>query len=56
VDIGVEHDRVAEARAPVDDPVGDRLGAGAVREGLDGPRVVAVDEVELDARRARVDD
>jgi Arc/MetJ family transcription regulator len=53
---GVDHDRVAEARAAVDDAVRDGLGVPAVRERLDRPRLAAVDEVELDARRAGVDD
>jgi hypothetical protein len=40
----------------VHDAVRDRLGAGSVRERLDRPGLVALDEVELDARRAGVDD
>jgi len=38
----------------VDDPVRDRLRVGVER--LDRLRLVALDEVELEARRARVDD
>jgi hypothetical protein len=40
----------------VDDAVGDGLRAGAVGERVDRPGLVALDEVELDARRAGVDD
>jgi hypothetical protein len=36
--------------------MGHSLGSRSVGERLDRPRLVAVDEVELDARRAGVDD
>jgi hypothetical protein len=38
----------------VDDPVSDGLGLHVER--LDGPRLVVLDEMELRARRAGVDD
>jgi hypothetical protein len=54
----VYHDRLAEARAAVDDPVGD--GRDAVRdciERVDRRRgAVGLDYCELQARRAGVDD
>jgi hypothetical protein len=56
VHVRVDHDRLAEAQATVDDPVRHRLGARAVGERRDRSRLGAVDEVELDARRAGVDD
>jgi hypothetical protein len=40
----------------VHDPVGHGLGARGVRERVDGPGLVVLDEMELDARRAGVDD
>ena len=57
-DVVVDEDRVAEARAAVDDAVRDR---GDIRrrgvEGRDGVRrVVRLDDRELQARRAGVDD
>src|SRR5581483_2448060 len=50
----VDHDRLAEALAAVDDPVRDRVRGDVVR--LDGARLAAVDERQLEARRAGVDD
>jgi hypothetical protein len=50
---GVHEHRLAEARAAVDDPMGRRVGR---RESVRGPGLLPVDEVQLEARRARVDD
>ena len=52
--VGVDHDRVAEARAAVDDAMRDRVDV--LRERVDLPRVVALDDVQLEALRARVYD
>jgi hypothetical protein len=52
--LAVDQDRLAEARAAVDDTVGDGLGLDVER--LDGDRLAAVDEMELRAGRAGIDD
>jgi hypothetical protein len=54
VDVRVDDDRVAKARAAVDDAVRDRVHV--LRERLDRARAIVFDDMELDARRARVDD
>jgi hypothetical protein len=51
-DVVVDRGCRDEPRPTVDDPMADRLGRDEVVNRL---RVVAVDEVELQARRARVD-
>ena len=58
-DLVVDLDRIAEALAAVDDPVADagELGShGGVEIGEHLGRLVLMDEVELQARRAGVDD
>ena len=58
LDGGVDQHRIAERRATVDDAVRDSVDARRQRgERLDSPRLVrGVDNRELQARRARVDD
>jgi hypothetical protein len=51
-DVVVDPRRLDEARAAVDDAVADRLGRD---ERVDRVRFRSVDEMELQARRARVD-
>jgi hypothetical protein len=53
LDLVVDQNRVAKVGTAVDDAVADRVGA---LEGLDRPRLLALDEAQLQARRARVDD
>ncbi|HWQ02679.1 MAG TPA: hypothetical protein VN449_11285 [Gaiellaceae bacterium] len=53
LDAVVDHGRLDEPRPAVDDAVADRT---ARDERLDGARLVALDEVQLQARRPRVDD
>jgi len=56
-DLVVHDDVLAEAPATVHDAVPDRADTrpGRLLQALERPRLVAVDEVELEARRARVD-
>jgi hypothetical protein len=56
-DAVVDDDRLAEARAAVDDAVRDGVHVGRrIRERIDPGRPLSVDERELQARRAGVDD
>jgi hypothetical protein len=48
-----DEDRLAELRAPVHHPVRDGVGGG---EALDRTRLPVLDQRELEARRAGVDD
>ena len=53
----VDHDRIAEARTPVHNAVCDRLDMSRdLVPGRDALGLVSLDDVQLQARRARVDD
>jgi hypothetical protein len=53
LDASVDDDGIAQPRPAVDDAVCDRLRR---RESVDCARLIPLDEVQLQARRARVDD